>query len=133
MLFSTRKLVHYTEGDCWALAIAVSELTGLPMLGVGYADENGVDPNERYWCHVVVKVDDDTVLDIRGLRTPDEVFDEFTKFGGVLYPMARENLQDSLDDVGTYGFIFCDSWKTVTADAEKLVRAYLPDLALVPA
>lgn len=129
MVFSEQKIRHYTEGDCWALAIAVSELTGLPMRGVGYRDERGVDPNERYWCHVVVQVADDQFLDVRGIRTAEEVFEEFTNFGGELYPLVKENLQDSIDDRDIFGFIFCESWEAVKADAAKLVAAYLPALA----
>lgn len=126
MVFSEQKIRHYTEGDCWALAIAVSELTGLPMYGVGYRDERGGDPNERYWCHVVVQVAYDKYLDIRGIRTADEVFEEFTNFGGDMYPLVKANLQDSIDDRDIYGFIFCESWEVVQADATKLVAAYLP-------
>ena len=37
----------------------------------------------------------------------------------------KENLQDSIDDRDIYGFIFCESWEVVQADAAKLVAAYL--------
>lgn len=126
MVFSERKLVHYTEGDCWALAVAVNELTGLPMRGVGFYADHGEDPETRQWCHVVIEVEEDTILDIRGLRSVDDVLDEFTKFGGELYPIARKNLQDSIDDASAFGFFFCESWDTVRQDAEKLVSTYLP-------
>jgi len=131
MVFSERKLVHYTEGDCWALAVAVNELTGLPMRGVGFFADHGEDPDTRQWCHVVIEVAEDTILDIRGLRSVDDVLDEFTKFGGELYPIARENLQDSIDDASAFGFFFCESWDIVRQDAEKLVSAYLPSAVTV--
>ena len=130
MPFSERKIRHYTEGDCWALAIAVSELTGYPLYGVGYRDERGVDPNERYWCHIVVQVADDAYLDVRGVRNSEEVFAEFTKFGGEMFPMVKANLQDSIDDIDLYGFIFCESWDVVKADAAELVSTYLPAWAV---
>lgn len=125
MVFSERKVIHYTQGDCWALAIAVSEMTGLPLLGVGYNDERGFPSSDRYWCHVVVGLGDGTVLDVRGVRDPEEVFEEFTNFGGELFPMVKSDLQDAVEEVGTHGFIHTDSWETVQSDAEKLVAAYL--------
>lgn len=126
MVSARRKTVHYTQGDCWALAIAVHEMTGLPMLAVGYTGDDGEPPHERYWCHVVIKVDGGMVLDIRGLRPPEEAIAEFMKSHGVLWDITATDLQPSIDDAQTYGFTFCESWEQVREDAMQLIREHLP-------
>lgn len=127
MLFTPEKVIHYTEGDCWALAVAVQEMTGLPMFAVGYTGDADQSPADRYWCHVVVQVDDRRVLDVRGLRESDEAISEYLKSHGVLWPITQDDLQWEIDDAAQSGFSHCDSWEQIREDAAILVAAHIPE------
>lgn len=131
MLFDSEKVIHYTEGDCWALAIAVHELTGLPMLAVGYSGDSEPS-NERYWCHVVVQVEGLMVLDITGLNPGDVVVSEYMKTHGVFFDISKEDLRLPIEDADHSGFSHCESWEQIREDAVRLVEAYIPERALVP-
>jgi len=60
-------VVHFTEGDCWLLALKMHELTGKPM-----AFANPLPSDPLYWEHVGLQVSVNRILDIEGMWTPKQ-------------------------------------------------------------
>lgn len=58
----------FTNGWCWALAVALAaQLPNAEVIGLG----------SDVWLHVLLRTPDGRFLDVRGLRTWDEVRDEW--------------------------------------------------------
>jgi hypothetical protein len=61
-------------GRCVVFAVTMHRLSSLPLYGlVGYDEEIG----REVLIHAYVKLDEDTVVDIRGPRTFQEMFQDF--------------------------------------------------------
>jgi len=87
----------FSEGQCHALAIAIAELTSLPLVALMYYDYNKEDefgPLEEIleksptgtlpmdifadsWYHAAVKLGRDRLLDVFGLRSQEEMINTY--------------------------------------------------------
>lgn len=81
----------YRNGQCLALAVAISERTGWPvhlrtMIDGDPADPAGTYPNLR---HAYVQAPDGTLVDVRGEHDADIVEEECRDLDGDLYLPAR--------------------------------------------
>lgn len=124
--------VWYTEGDCWAFALALHRMTGWPMTALGYADEASVSYEDRGWVHIVVRTPDDRLLDVRGLRDEDSCAREFLWSNYAFFEVtARELLidfeEDDTRDPSPVSLSHAPDWATVQEDARRLL-AELPEL-----
>lgn len=66
---SADAVTAFTEGDCWALAIAVHKMTGWPLVLAGTDSASDLDG----YSHVMVRMPDGLLLDITGASTVEEV------------------------------------------------------------
>lgn len=76
-LFTQRELEAFNYGDCWQLALAIHELTGWKMIGVGVegqAHKGGF----RDWCHIAILTPENKILDINGIQSKEEVIKKWT-------------------------------------------------------
>jgi hypothetical protein len=105
------KIVQYTKGDCWHLAMKISELTGWPCVEL--------DP-DMYWDqHVLVQMPDGMLLDITGIQSPERYEDSLIEFdpdkiydgNGLLLGCWRDN-----------GYTFKETEFTVEQDALDLLK-----------
>lgn len=62
--FDSEVVDDYTCGDCWLLAAAVKDVTGLPF--VAYFDKA-----DGQWNHVANRLPDGRIVDIEGVWTPE--------------------------------------------------------------
>jgi hypothetical protein len=70
----------FTNGDCWALALAVRQLTGLPLV-FSSPDPDGYDEDPEFlWDHVAVTLPDGTVLDVDGIEERERWADSWGSF-----------------------------------------------------
>jgi hypothetical protein len=75
--------VIYTQSDCWLLAFELGLKLNAPLLAL-------VDPDDPFdWDHVVVDLGRETVLDVEGLATRDEITRCWSK---PLYPKVLREL-----------------------------------------
>lgn len=123
-----KKGVWYTEGDCWALALAVHRMTGWPLTALGYADEDSTPREERGWVHVVVRMPDGQLLDVRGIRDEDTCAREFLWSGFSFYEVTAQELlidfeKDDDRDPPASALCYAPDWETVRSDAETLMSA----------
>lgn len=61
-------------GECPVFAIAMHKLTGLPLYGVTGYDG---DIDAEALIHAYIRLDAETIVDIRGPRSYDEMLDDF--------------------------------------------------------
>ena len=65
--------VAFTQGDCWRLAIAINQLSGLPLIFTAFEwpeGENPLDyPESFYWTHVGNQLPDGRVIDVQGVHS----------------------------------------------------------------
>lgn len=127
-----KKDIWYTEGDCWALALALHRKTGWPMVALGYEDEESTPYTERGWVHVVVRTPDDRLLDVRGVRDEESCAREFLWSNYSFFEVtARELLldfePDDPRDPSPASLSHAPDWDTVVSDAHRLM-AELPEL-----
>lgn len=127
-----KKGIWYTEGDCWALALALHRMTGWPMTALGYADEDSTPYSERGWVHVVVRAPDDRLLDVRGLRDEESCAKEFLWSNYSFYEVTAAELlidfeDDDTRDPSSASLSYAPEWDIVLADARALL-AELPEL-----
>lgn len=123
-----KKGIWYTQGDCWALALAIHRMTGWPLTALGYADEDATPYTERGWVHIVVRVPDGRLLDVRGLREEDECAREFLWSNYSFYEVTpRELLIDfektGVRDPSPSSLSFASDYSMVVEDAERLLSA----------
>lgn len=73
---------QFTQGDCWLLAWELHKRGGFPIFvlydydeAVSYMDVNTPKSELAFqeWLHVVVKVDNDQYVDIRGVQSRSEL------------------------------------------------------------
>lgn len=126
------KGIWYTEGDCWALALALHRTTGWPMVALGYEDEETTPYQERGWVHVVVRTPDDRLLDVRGIRDEEACAREFLWSNYSFFEVtARELLldfePDDPRDPSPASLSYAPDWSTVVEDAQRLI-AGVPEL-----
>lgn len=83
----------YTNGQCLALAVAMSEQTGWPVVLRAFTDGDGYEDDEpvRYTNlrHAYVQQPDGSLLDIRGEHDPIIVDEECRDFDGDAYLPPR--------------------------------------------
>lgn len=104
-------ITAFTEGDCWALAIVLSEMTSWPCVCIGVTDAYASDE----WGHVMVLMPDGMLLDITGPRHPDEV-DEI--WGSGQWERGIASIKDDMFDTS---LIFCADWDVVRNVASVLL------------
>lgn len=68
---SDREVFDFMYGGCGSLALAVQRLTGLPMVALLEPDGENACP-----VHVMNRLPDGRYLDINGVRTLQEIFDD---------------------------------------------------------
>lgn len=72
-------LDRYAYEDCWKLAKASHDLTGWPIVAVGYRSANrkveGIG-----WTHTAVRVPDGRCLDAYGLHEDNDLIDDYECF-----------------------------------------------------
>jgi hypothetical protein len=74
----------YTQGDCWILAFELGLLLDAPLLAL--VSEN----DEHEWDHVVVDLGRETVLDVQGRASRDEITRRWTP--GARTPLVLREL-----------------------------------------
>lgn len=70
--FQPDEIRAFTQGDCWALALALHEATGWQLVAIGYSDEWAQPLEYRSWEHVGVRRADGKVVDITGVHEEPE-------------------------------------------------------------
>lgn len=79
--FNQDLINQYTFGDCNIFAIALSRLTGLDMVAISrrVINEEEEEYDDEYveleCSHAAVLVDDDTILDVKGLTSVEKAFE----------------------------------------------------------
>lgn len=63
-------------GDCWRLAKAIHDISGLPIYAVG-CSHTGPAELERDWSHMFVALGDGNLLDVRGIWSEAAMLDEW--------------------------------------------------------
>lgn len=63
----------YTQGDCWILAFELGLLLNAPLLALVSND------SPHAWDHVVVDLGRETVLDVEGRATRDEITSRWSR------------------------------------------------------
>lgn len=100
------KVRQYTEGDCWHLAMKISELTGWDVMEVA--------PDE-FDQHVLVQLPDKQLLDVNGLHDGRD-FGELIPFNPDLsFPGFTGCWRDN-------GYAFADTEHEVDYDARTLLE-----------
>ena len=93
-------------GGCWALALAIHERTGAPIVAIGDMAEEHVALGRRTWVHMAVQLDDDVIVDAYGLRSESDVLDEMEPLLGVnpgegqIFQVSDRDLSALLGEVG---------------------------------
>lgn len=134
--FSEKDIMQYSFGDCNIFAIALSRITGLKM--VAFAKQV-INEEEEKWdneyrelecSHAALLIDDNTVLDVFGLRSIDVVIEncmwneESNKYHGNVFLEKFES--DECEDISSY---FASYEEELIEDAiEKIKSSQLLDL-----
>ena len=69
---------RYTNGECWALAYAVHEHAGWPIVAIGEEDQDLSDGVSIGWVHVVNRRPDGSLVDAAGAH---EIYDLLDHYG----------------------------------------------------
>jgi len=105
----------FTQGDCWRLALAMRDLTGLPL---AFATP-GLVLND-YWVHVGLKVGE-KILDIKGLHSAADWGKEWVGDNGHVFYASSD------EDVEALTGMQYSQFSTVRAPAKKLLKRYAPE------
>lgn len=70
---TTNAVLRYTQGDCWILAFELGRILDAPLIALVWPD----DPLQ--WDHVVVDLGRETVLDVQGLASRDEILHRWSQ------------------------------------------------------
>lgn len=131
---TTFALVRYTEGDCWHLAFELGKALDAPLIALSYADD------DDSWCHVAVDLGRESVLDVMGRTTRDEILREWESQMGEplrIRELGRFHcLDDLLKALGDSGFgLLVSEWDeyAVGAVAHAIASGLYARGGLVPA
>lgn len=107
----------YTEGDCWALAWALHEITGLPVVLAG---------TRETWQHVFVHAGRNKYLDITGFNTRKEAvgwsYDNTLVW---LKKYEMESVDTYLDAIEWDNFLYLGEWDEARGMAGLIRAKYL--------
>lgn len=92
---SADAITVFTEGDCWALAVAIHDLTGWPLVAAGIGDD------ADWWDHMLVETPNGKLMDIFGEKDSSVVEAEWGRLG----PATRENAQGEMLDKNQLSFV----------------------------
>lgn len=92
---SADAITVFTDGDCWALAVAIHDLTGWPLVAAG------VGPDADWWDHVLVETPNGKLMDIHGEQDRSTVRAEWGRLG----PVTREQAQGDCLDKNQLSFV----------------------------
>lgn len=71
---SRSQIKAYTSGDCWRLALELRKRSNLPIVFLYEADPLDLpEPQDIYWSHVMIDLQDDRYLDINGAQSETEI------------------------------------------------------------
>jgi hypothetical protein len=101
----------FTQGDCWALAIELSFMTGWPCVCIGTTDAYAGDE----WAHVMVRMPDGMLLDIEGRHDREQVNETW---GDGHWERSAGEIKE---DVGEVMLTYCADWDVVRNVASVLL------------
>lgn len=128
-------VVRYTEGDCWALAGALHDLTGWQVVAVIPDTPDAIPPGKfaSDWYHMAVRTPDGRILDIQG-ATSETAFLTRWRYSTAAWqygtapgrlvnvsPAAWKFESDGWNDAPVFG----QGWASVRNTARKVLDTYL--------
>lgn len=104
---------RFNTTDCWQLAKALHDVTGWPMVAVGYEVE---DAPGIGWSHLLVRRPDGKLVDVEGAHEEGPVLDRF----GPIVEQDDDNLEADLIEIPVSGFEAMLHVDPVAADAAEV-------------
>ena len=105
-MIPVKAVLRFTQGDCWMLALSISELTGWPVMICDY--------------HAVVKTPRGKLLDIQGLHKKADL--EATWQGGP-FDLAPSDKTDAFWHM--WGVTGYRDWRSAKRWAKRVLKLYM--------
>lgn len=116
----------YTESDCWILAFELGLKLNAPLLALVSVED------AHAWDHVVVDLGRETVLDVRGRASRDEITSRWSRTACTplrLRELGRHhsfsNYLEALDGVRSSALVYDDDRATAQTVADALIALHL--------